>query len=235
VMVICVTGLWLSANIFWIYLAATLIFLSGIFLISIISHQTFHGIVNRLFERHNILCTAGSYSVIRNFVSSLPVISTYCKVLDVNASYRCLRNPKIIWRETKVFQYAHCIDITDSNYADLSKHFLTKIDYQVRFADNDTEHAYKEHVDVLLKELPEYCKNGEKVTQKVVQVSQESKPLFLMRRQETLKLALSIFPFSLLTLPVFYFMLKSGFLCKLSSKFFIKKEVTSNNNMQIYF
>jgi len=226
---ICITGLCFSANIFWIYLAATLISLSGIFLISIISYR----IVNRLFEKYNILSITDSQVICKEAVERLPVVSTYCEVLEVNASCRYLLNPKIIWRETKIFEYAHCMDITDSDSVEFSKRFITMIDYEIRFADNNTERAYKEHVDVLLEELPDYCKNGEKITQKIVEISRNSKPPLLMRKKETLRHALSIFPISLLTLPVFYFMLKSGFIYKLSSKFIIKKEVTSNNNLEV--
>ena len=138
-----------------------------------------------------------------------------------------------IWQETKVFEYAHCIDISDRNSLSFTDYTVTKINLQIRFADKDTERAYEEHVDTLLKELPDYCKNGEKIVHKCIELAGKPKTFLLIRKQEILKYALSIFPVSLVTLPVFYLMLISGFLHKVSYKFNIQKEITSNNDLQI--
>jgi len=227
---VCATGLCFSKNIFWIYFAGTVIFLSGVFHISMMSHQTFHRIVIRLFERHNILSIDDNF--INDVIEGLPVVSTYIEVFDGNVQWRYLQKPTI-WRETKDFEYAHCIDITDRNAMNFSKHFATKINLQVQFADNETEHAYKEHVDVLLNELPDYCRNGEATAQKRVEIPGKSKTGLLIRGKEILKYALSIFPLSLVTLPVFYVMITSGLLCKLCHKFTIKKEITSKRNLKI--
>ena len=161
-------------------------------------------------------------------MTSQPIISTQCEVIDTNAPWRQPR----IWREKKEFIYAHCVDITDPNSVSLPGQIPTVVNLQVQFADNDTELAYKEHIDTLIMELPDYCQNRQQVLHKCVEI--KGKPKLFFQVNMSLKYALSIFPFSLLTLPVFYLMLTSGLLSKISNNLTIRKEITSNNNLQIF-
>lgn len=92
-----------------------------------------------------------------------PSIITSCKIWQ---KVRCGRNIQLSETQ-KVFKYNHCIDVTDLKDIDtrINATVSLLIKLKVEFADPDTEHLYKEHVEQLSTQVfSKNCENNVEMT-----------------------------------------------------------------------
>ena len=100
--------------------------------------------------------------VVNQQISARPKIITYLEVIEPKTFF--WSSKQVIWREEKTFEYQHWIDLTNrTKIEDCRDALVLKIDFDIQFDDKETEELYREHVQTLLDELPEYCKNATKV------------------------------------------------------------------------
>jgi len=131
-----------------------------------------------------------------------PAIVTHCTVYETNVPW--YRQKQVIWRETKHFEFAHWVDVTDPNM-NLDYHSFLTASFEIDFADDETERAYQEHVKEMLEDLPEYCQNAEKVIKTIKVVGGKKQILYQTTRVKAVLLTLLVtIPVSFVTLPLLY-------------------------------
>ena len=107
-----------------------------------------------------------------------PKVLAYCEVLEPKLPiWKFWKRRKVIWREEKTFEYKHWIDLTEINdetiqHFEREQNIVTMIDFDVRIDDEETEKSYQRHVQNLLDELPEVCRNGEIKTKRLIRIGQ---------------------------------------------------------------
>jgi len=161
---------------------------------------------------------------IQKLLKKKPTIETYCEVYDTNVPW--YRQKQIIWRETKAFEFSHWVDVTDPNM-NLDCHSFLTVNFEVDFADDETERAYQEHVKEMLEELPEYCRKAEKLV-KIIKKVDTNKQTFY-RQMAIMKLVSIIVMVSVSSSFLIYFVFRKKLLKRFWKRVTIKKLVTSKN------
>ena len=160
-----------------------------------------------------------------------PEVITHCKVTRPFCS---LKPREVILRKTKKFEFKHWIDLTDKIL--LEKYAFrgfVKIDFDIAFDDEETEQSYKKHVQNLLDELPEFCRNGDITTKRI----------FKLKDQDVTNKQVNFhnepLSFQYWRFPHVNIMLKFGIWCaeKMFAKFFanriVIKKLISNKNIEV--
>jgi len=153
-----------------------------------------------------------------------PAIVTHCTVYETNVPW--YRQKQVIWRETKHFEFAHWVDVTDPNM-NLDYHSFLTASFEIDFADDETERAYQEHVKEMLEELPEYCRKAEKLV-KIIKKVDTNKQTFY-RQMAIMKLVSIIVMVSVSSSFLIYFVFRKKLLKRFWKRVTIKKLVTSKN------
>jgi len=166
---------------------------------------------------------------IQKLLKKKPTIETYCEVYDTNVPW--YRQKQIIWRETKAFEFSHWVDVTDPNM-NLDCHSFLTVNFEVDFADDETERAYQEHVKEMLEELPEYCRNADKVIKTIKKVGGKEQ-MFYQEQRMIMVIFFVTLPFAFVLLPLIYMMYRKGNFDKLCKRVTIKKLV-SNANIELF-
>ncbi|XP_066914670.1 uncharacterized protein [Clytia hemisphaerica] len=168
-------------------------------------------------------------------ISEKPKVITYCQVFEPDKFV--LPSRRIIWREEKTFEYNYWIDLTDQiEKEDCDKALIMKVEFDVQFDDDETEKMYQEHVQNLLDELPEYCKNGRKVVQRIIKIDdQKTNEVEYFYDSMFLK-AYAKLIFQTLLFPATLIRLFSWVIKQLNLIFFVKsimiKKVISSRNIE---
>ena len=102
--------------------------------------------VYQLYKKYKE-CNYGSrYNLIESLAREKPFIISSCKIWQ---KVRCGRRNVLLSERKKVFEFTHCIDVTDlvdfDSKINPTVPLLVKI--KVEFADPETEEAYKENVE----------------------------------------------------------------------------------------
>ena len=170
-------------------------------------------------------------------ISTRPEIITYLEVIEPKPFF--WSSKQVIWREEKTFEYQHWIDLTNkTKIADCRDAWILRVDFDIQFDDKETEELYREQVQTLINELPEYCKNATKITKTIMKIGDRRanetqlyyKTAFLGKLYKNWILQTLVFPVGLIKLYGWIFeKLGANFLAR---RFVITKMV-SNKNIEV--
>uniref|UniRef100_A0A7M5VGS5 Uncharacterized protein n=1 Tax=Clytia hemisphaerica TaxID=252671 RepID=A0A7M5VGS5_9CNID len=109
---------------------------------------------------------------IKQNIRAAPEVVTYCEVREPKPIWKFWKTRKVILRKNKTYEYKHWIDLSlVVLFKNIEKEQnIQKIDFDIRFDDEETEKSYQRHVQNLLDELPEMCRNGEIKTKRIIKV-----------------------------------------------------------------
>ncbi|XP_066927348.1 uncharacterized protein [Clytia hemisphaerica] len=111
---------------------------------------------------------------IKQNIRTAPEVVTYCEVREPKPIWKFWKTRKTIWRENKTFKYKHWIDLSQIDEVSINnienEQNIRKIEFDIHFDDEETEKSYQRHVQNLLDELPEMCRNGEIETERIIKV-----------------------------------------------------------------
>jgi len=165
----------------------------------------------------------------RKLIVTKPTIVTICEVYNTNVPW--YQRKQIIWREKKPFKFSHWLDVTDPD-VNLDYYLFLTVDFEINFADDETERAYHEHVKEMLEELPEYCRNADKVIKTIKKVGGKEQ-MFYQEQRMIMVIFFVTLPFAFVLLPLIYMMYRKGNFDKLCKRVTIKKLV-SNANIELF-
>ena len=161
-------------------------------------------------------------------VRTKPTIETYCEVYDTNVPW--YRRKQIIWRETKPFEFAYWIDVSGPDTSmEPRRHLMVTYDFKIDFADDETEKKFEEHVKEMLEELPEYCRNAERVVKIIKKVGEKEHIFYHETTRIKFGFMIFMFPISIFTL---YFMFQKE-IYKMFWKRVTIKKLISNKTMEV--
>ena len=107
-------------------------------------------------------------------------------------------------------------------------HPLSKINFEINFADEEIEKAYQQHVKEMLEELPEYCRNAKKMTRIIKKVDGKEHitytPNITKRCFGLLQILIAFVAF-----PFIYLLYRKGIFDRHWKKVTIKKLVSNAN------
>eukprot|EP00111_Clytia_hemisphaerica_P014274 TCONS_00042047-protein len=111
---------------------------------------------------------------IKQNIRTAPEFVTYCEVREPKPIWKFWKTRKVIWRENKTFKYKHWIDLSQIDEVSIEnirkEQNIQKIEFDIQFDDEETEKSYQQHVQNLLDELPEMCRNGEIKTRRIIKL-----------------------------------------------------------------
>uniref|UniRef100_A0A7M5VF86 Uncharacterized protein n=1 Tax=Clytia hemisphaerica TaxID=252671 RepID=A0A7M5VF86_9CNID len=111
---------------------------------------------------------------IQQNIRTAPEFVTYCEVREPKPIWKFWKTRKVIWRENKTFKYKHWIDLSQIDEVSIEnigkEQNIQKIEFDIQFDDEETEKSYQQHVQNLLDELPEMCRNGEIKTRRIIKL-----------------------------------------------------------------
>ncbi|XP_066927349.1 uncharacterized protein [Clytia hemisphaerica] len=111
---------------------------------------------------------------IKQNIRTAPEVVTYCEVTEPKPLWKFWKTREVIWRENETFKYKHWIDLSHIDkvlFKNIGKEQnFQKIEFDIQFDDEETEKSYQRHVQNLLDELPEMCRNGVIETKRIIKV-----------------------------------------------------------------